>query len=164
MSTRSCTVRVTIFSTGNKFQIYLVTHSYSSQPFLCALVFTLKKLYYIHMQQPIINTDLNIVQYTYQFTPMHCVVPYKFVLGKRVRIHGSSLLWTVRLNRTQRMVGTLTTRILFTLTDSLQTPHTLALEAVSGLHAVLCVNLHCCCVSTWLLLCVNLHCCETTLA
>lgn len=43
------------------------------------------------------------------------------------------------------MVGTPITRILFTLTNSLQTPHTLALalEAISGLPAVLCVNLLC---------------------
>ena len=159
MSMRSCTVQVTIFSTGSKFQIYIVTHSYSSQPFLCTLVFTLKILYYIHIQQSIINTDLDILQYTYQFTPTHCVVPYKFVFGKRVRIHGSSLLCTVRLNRTQKTVGTLTTRILFTLTDSLQTPHTLALalEAISGLPAVLCVNLI-------LVVCQLDTCCETTLA
>ena len=33
MSTRSCTVRVTIFS----FKFYIVTHSYSNCPFLRAL-------------------------------------------------------------------------------------------------------------------------------
>ena len=37
---KACTVCVTIFSTGGKFhwfQIYRVTHSYSSRPFLCVL-------------------------------------------------------------------------------------------------------------------------------
>ena len=37
MSTRSCAVRVTIFSTVQFFKFYGVTHSYSSRPFLCAL-------------------------------------------------------------------------------------------------------------------------------
>jgi len=33
-----CTVRVTIFSIGGKFRpVYVVTRSYSSCPFLCAL-------------------------------------------------------------------------------------------------------------------------------
>ena len=40
MSTRSCALHVTIFSTGGKlrlFQIHGVTCSYSSRTFLCAL-------------------------------------------------------------------------------------------------------------------------------
>ena len=39
MSMHSCTVRVTIFGIGGKFRpvLNLVTHSYSSRPFLCAL-------------------------------------------------------------------------------------------------------------------------------
>ena len=41
MSTHSCIVCVTIFSTGGKFQpvlkFYIVTHSYSNRPFLRAL-------------------------------------------------------------------------------------------------------------------------------